>query len=159
MATDRELLKRDEKGRASSLGLSDADGEVNKSHQETFAVRCLTDADGDFTYVLCKPNFRHRVISATYIPEAGLTADNSNYTTLTLEYDDGAGGADTTVATLNTKITGGTGDWSALVGEALTLDATKVIVEADQQYQLVGTKASAGVALPAGVLQLVVERV
>lgn len=57
------------------------------------------------------------------VPAAALTADNGNYATVSLEVDDGAGGANTVIASATTQITG-SGSWVAGTALPLTISAT-----------------------------------
>lgn len=87
----------------------------------------------------------------TIIPGDALTADNTHYATITLEMADGAGGSATSVATINTKITG-SGDWAAGVTKALTV-TTNTLVKRGYVLGFKIAKAGSGVAVPALVFQ------
>lgn len=99
---------------------------------------------------------RFRVDAVKYVPHATLTADNTNLATLALVANNGNGGADTTIATINTAATagGGSGNWSADVGVALTVTAANAVVTSGSQLQLRITKGGAAVVVPAGSLIL-----
>lgn len=115
----------------------------------------VLDGDASTASTYCLDNdtdARFRVDSAVFVPHAALTADDANYGTIALVYNDGAGGADTTVATLSTTITGGTGNWTAFVGEALTITAANAVVATGKQLAVKFTKTGTGVAIPAGSL-------
>lgn len=94
-----------------------------------------------------------RIRSCKFVPTEALVADNSNYADIDLVWNDGAGGADTTIASLNTKVTG-TGNWVADIAESLTLDNAEVKVAAGSQLQVKITKQGSGVAVPAGTFIL-----
>lgn len=64
-----------------------------------------------------------RILGAAIQPTAALTADNTNFATVSVQKGDGAGGAGTTMASLTTAITG-SNDWAAGRTEAMTLSAT-----------------------------------
>lgn len=80
-----------------------------------------------------------------------VTADNTNNATIALVYNNGAGGSDTTVATINTAASaaGGTGNITAGTAYALTINATNARIPAGSQIQVKVTKSGAGgLALP-----------
>lgn len=93
--------------------------------------------------------------AAWFIPDASLTASDTNYATLTAAIEDGAGGAVGTAASRTTKTTGGSGsgNWTAGVPVALTLGAA-VSLTAGQVAKFSIAKTAAGVVVPAGRLQL-----
>lgn len=97
-----------------------------------------------------------KLFRAYYLPSAGLTAHDTTYATITVSRYTAAGGSKTTIASMTTKITGGSGDWVAFVPEALTL-AADVALEAGAIITYEIAKASTGVAVPAGSLVLVVS--
>lgn len=61
--------------------------------------------------------------SVSLISAAALTAHADNNATISLEVDDGAGGANTVIASVVTTA-GGSGNWTAGTAEALTLSGT-----------------------------------
>jgi len=91
--------------------------------------------------------------SATFVPDADVTANGTNYATLTLEANDGAGGAFAAIATARTTASV---DILNDTGFAFTLTAPKI--EAGQIVQLAKTYAASGVAV-AGTLALTLRRV
>ncbi len=97
---------------------------------------------------------RFRVDAVTYVPHAALTADNTNLATLELGYNNGNGGSDTGIATINTAATagGGSGNWTADIGVALTITAANSVVPSGSQVQWNLTKGGAAVVVPAGSL-------
>lgn len=89
------------------------------------------------------------------ITHATVTADNTNYATMALVYNNGNGGSDTTVATANTTIPGATAatnDITALIAYSFTCNATAI--PAGSQVQVKVTKVASGVALPALTFEL-----
>lgn len=95
-----------------------------------------------------------KLVKAYYISAAGLTAHDTNYATITVSRYTAAGGSKTTIATVTTKITGGTGDWTALVPVPITIQADNAIpAGALITYEI--AKAASGVAIPAGSLVLI----
>ena len=95
-----------------------------------------------------------RVDAVKYVPHAALTANNSNLATLKLVTNNGNGGSDTVVATINTAAAaaGGTGNWTADIGQALTVTAANAVVTSGSQLQFKMTKGGAAVIVPAGSL-------
>lgn len=91
------------------------------------------------------------------IPHGALTADDTDYATLTIGYNDGAGGAVTTIATITTKITGGSGDWTAGTAISLTLTTTAIADGKLLSYAI--AKAASGVAVPPFTISVETEEV
>lgn len=99
-----------------------------------------------------------KLVKAYYLPGAALTADDTDYATITVSRYTAAGGSKTTIASLTTETTagGGTDDWTAKVPVALTLSAsTDIAAGALITYEV--AKEGSGVALPAGSLVLVLS--
>lgn len=86
-----------------------------------------------------------------FMPDAALTAHDTNYATLTVKKRDGLGGAASTVASVTTKITGGSGDWDAF--EAVDLGTvTGGALAAGTVLTFTIAKSGGGVVVPAGKL-------
>ncbi len=99
------------------------------------------------------------VTSVTFTPNASLTADDTDYATITVKKRDGSGGAAVTVATITTKITGGSGDWTAFEPMSITLTATAadlLLLETDV-LTLTVAKAASGVTIPASELRVTMK--
>lgn len=80
-----------------------------------------------------------------------VTSANTSVANVALVYNNGAGGADTTIASANTATTlgGGTGDITAGIAYNFTLNTSNVVVPSGSQIQIKVTKAGAsGKALP-----------
>jgi len=86
------------------------------------------------------------VVSIYLLPNSTLTADSSNYVTLTAEKEDGAAGGKTTVATLVTSAT----SWATGVPVAFTLSTTKanLLLDAGEVLSWKAVKAGTGVSIP-----------
>lgn len=86
------------------------------------------------------------VVSVYLLPNSTLTADSSNYATLTIEKEDGAAGGKTTVATLATNVT----SWATGVPAAFTLSTTKanVLLDAGEVLSVKIVKSGTGVSVP-----------
>lgn len=95
------------------------------------------------------------LVSAKYIPGNALTANDTNYATLTLGSADGAGGAVTAFDAFTTKITGGSGDWVQGVPETFTIVTSTDTLTEGQALVVDIAKAAAGVAIPTGVFEVV----
>jgi hypothetical protein len=108
-------------------------------------VDAATSTSSTFTFDYSTPN-RFRVDAVKVVPHAALTSENTNNATIALVYNNGNGGSDTTVATINTATTaaGGSGDWTAGVGVAVTITAANAVVPSGSQLQVKITKNGAG---------------
>lgn len=94
------------------------------------------------------------ILSVSFMPYGSLTSNDTNYATISLEYDDGAGGADTQVAAALTTTTG-TGNFTAGTQVNIPLSATpanRVVDGFTARKWLIFkiAKAASGVAVPAG---------
>jgi len=94
--------------------------------------------------------FRAAKLLAAYVnPQATLTSNDTNYATVKLVKGDGAGGAETIMASVATTTTD-SGSWAAGVPEALTLSATEANTRI-ARGELLGfsiAKAASGVVVP-----------
>lgn len=80
-----------------------------------------------------------------------VTSVNTNVANIALVYNNGAGGSDTTLCSINTATTagGGTGDITAGTAYSFALNASTSRIPSGSQVQIKVTKAGAGgVALP-----------
>ena len=133
--------------------------QVDQIKQHTKSYDVPTDADGDFTVIYLDRFDRDITITAASFLTAGtITADATNYTTLKLNVYDGAGGAATLAASRATD-TVTTDDVAAGVPWALVNSGTaaNLNVDSGEVIGVVGTKAAAGVTVPAGKLVVVWE--
>lgn len=96
---------------------------------------------------------QERITAIEYVPAAALTADDTDYVTITVRKRDGAGGAAVTVATMTSKITGGSGNWSAFQAVSLGTIANPDLLVGDL-LTIEITKAGAGKAVPIGFLRV-----
>lgn len=92
------------------------------------------------------------VTSCVLVPYGALTADATNNATVSLEANDGAGGAATTVAS-GVTTAGGTGTWTAGTRIPLTLSATlanRIVsgLAAERWLGMTIAKGGTGVAVP-----------
>src|SRR5687767_13632154 len=108
MATDRELIKQADRGRLNAKGLSDLNDAVAKVHRRVVTVG-TTDvgANTDSVVNLLDASHAGRLISIKMWTAAAVTADPTNYKSITCYKNDGAGGAGTAVTSaLDTSATG-----------------------------------------------------
>lgn len=84
------------------------------------------------------------------VPDDALTADNTNFKTITVQKRDGAGGAASTVAEVTTEITG-TGDWTAFTKVDMG-SLTGAVLAAGSILTVETAKTASGVALPGWTL-------
>lgn len=110
-----------------------------------------TSTSSTFTFDNNVPN-RFRVDSCKIVPHASLTSNNTDLATLQLVANNGNGGSDTVIAAINTATTagGGSGNWTADIGVALTVTAANAVVSSGSQLQVKITKGGAAVVVPAG---------
>lgn len=113
-----------------------------------YTIQKILDAVAGTNYTNMGPvtNTACTVTSVTFGPDAAVTADNTNYKTLALVYDDGAGGSETTIASVDTTVA--SGSWVA--GTLVTLAISGASVPTGKQLKLKSTKAGSGVALAGG---------
>ncbi len=106
-----------------------------------------------------------RLLGASYNPTgAGLTADNTNFATINVLTDDGAGGTPvaglSAVTTLNTSVTGATGNWTQNISENFAVSngaALGVPVGGVVWFNIVKSGAG-GVDVPAGELTVLFQK-
>ena len=143
----RELQQR----LAGTLGLDNDDADLQDAIHDgvwTFHKPAADTAGTDYTYFAMKVPFDVQIISVSICPHATLTANDTNYATITLEAGDGAAGSTDTVASQTTKITGGSGDWAADTYVELTVDPDYALVDDGQMLLVEAVKAASGVAVP-----------
>ena len=86
--------------------------------------------------------------SVWFSPSAALTANNTNYATVTVSRRDGAGGGATVIASTDTRVAAG--DLVAFVNRALALGATALTPGQILTIKII--KTAAGVVFPSGTL-------
>ncbi len=128
------------------------DGFVQVKYTAHKMADAATSTSTTFTIDTSVPA-RFRVDSVKFVPHAAVTAENTNNATFALVSNNGNGGSDTTIATINTATTagGGSGNLTADIGLAITITAANAVVSSGSQLQIKTTKAGAGgLSLPAG---------
>lgn len=121
---------------------------------QSAAVRLpADDASGATTELgVWRAPFACTVTGVYVVPDAALTADNTNFSTLTVSHYTSAGGSKTALASLTTEITG-SGDWVAFAPEALTISSAALT--AGQAVSFESATSGTGVNLP--LMGLVIE--
>ena len=91
--------------------------------------------------------YAFRCVTATLLPRRAMTADDTDCGTITVGFDDGAGGTVTTLQAVTTKkvASGGTGDWVAGTAIALSSIDRADLVTAGTYLRAAVTKAESGV--------------
>lgn len=166
MATDRELLKQAQAGHVLSDGLTNARGEVNNAHRRTLRWRKATaDANaGDNTaeFALAYLPRACKLVSAKYTADANVTAANATCVNLFVAKRDGAGGAASNVASVNTATAaaGGTGNLVLFVpADIPRIAANADLIAAGSVLTFTINKTSTGTVLAAGELAVDLEEV
>lgn len=164
MATDRELLKAQEAGVAGTVGATDPIGEVAKIHSYTVSFSKASDdamasTTTSETYTGIYIPYKCRLKSVTYsATTGGITADNTNYATVTVSKRDSAAANLTTIATLTTTITS-SGNITQGAGKACVVTGSAVIITAGSTITFSIAKAGSGVVVRAGTVTLELENV
>ncbi len=98
-------------------------------------------------------------LTAAYAVAVGgtLTADDTNYATITIKFDDGAAGTPAVAATWATTTTG-TGNWAVGVREAATLTAANCVLPDSGVAWFNIAKAGSGVVVPTSNYFMLFER-
>ena len=94
------------------------------------------------------------LVDAFVIPDAALTADDTNHAVITISKRDSAGANKTTVATITTNVA--SGNWVQFARKALTLSNTTIAAGSSFTYEI--SKPGTGVQLPALRIGLVVDQ-
>ena len=94
--------------------------------------------------------------SVALVPQGTLTAHDDNYSTVSICSGAAAAATVTVLASVTTKITGGTGDWAVGIPEAIAVDDTDVFA-AGEQLLIRSAKAGTGVAVPLCCVAIEVE--
>ena len=160
MPTDREFIKRAQKGQYGSLGASTPNAEVDKMHQRRIVVRTILDAAASTVNVLSLGVMDRavKVVSCKFICDGAVTAHDTNFKTLSVEKTDTAGGAFVVIASISTTVAG-TGNIVALIPETLTLTAANAEVAAGGQLVFRTAVGASGVVVPAGTVEVVYEEI
>lgn len=160
--TDRQLIKKAESGNAVSLGLADPIGEVGNTHAAQFNFSKAAD-DGTAATTTAETftglYFPRacRLKSVTYVATTGgVTADATNFATVTVSKRDSAGATPTTIATLTTTVAS-SGTITQGAGKALVLAGSAANITAGSTVTFSVAKSGTGVVLRAGMFTVEVE--
>lgn len=138
--------------------VSDAKGLADKVNQTVLRYFRATDGATSTTYTapLGKTDGAIRVVAANVLPEVTTASNATNFATLTLGWDNGAGGGVTNIAVIRTNAAALT----AATATSMTITATASEVADAQQLLLTKTISGAGGCLVgAFVLDLVYQRI
>ena len=162
MATDREQFRRNDKGRIANVpDLSDLEDAANKLHQRHLCVKYGYNADGNTNVVPIMYTDRAiRVvsakISATTLGAQAATND-INYITISLEYDDGAGGSDTAIST--TGLSNSSTTRQAATARSFTISSVTCEVAANKQLLLKIAKTGTGAVATEFLLDVLYQEI
>jgi hypothetical protein len=155
MPTDRALLKQQQTAALGTTLAAASFATVDLLHADPLvfdkaaadALASTTTAEtGTGIYVPAAA----RILSVTFVPTSGgVTADNTNFATVTVSTRDSAGATLATVATLTTTITS-SGNLTQYAGKALVLTAANQLVSAGSTVTFSIAKSGTGVIVPAG---------
>jgi hypothetical protein len=154
--TDRDLLKKTQVGLASSAGLADAIGAVaDQNTRSTYFTKAAADGMASTTtseVFTGNVTVRKAKLKGIYLnlTGAGLTADNTNFATITVSKRDSAGANKTTLGTLTTTITS-SGNLAQGGAKPFVLTAANVDLPALTTFTFEIAKSGSGVVVPAGV--------
>lgn len=162
MSSVKDFLKR----LGSTVGLADGDVTLVKDlFKITSCVTALAFAADDDTQrqVLFKNSTAHRMrlLTAQFVPDAAVTASDTNYSTLTLIHTTTPASGTGTAASASTKITGGLGNLTAETPYSLTnttTEADRWLEAGEYAVVLLDGTAGTGVDLPIGMWILTYER-
>lgn len=124
---------------------------------ETLTAQYQHDGDGAATDATSERPFLSlpaicNIAAAYFIPRAALTASDADYATLILRKRDSNGGGSTTIASQTTRITGGSGNWTAFDAVSLGAITGGSDVPLDYILSFEITKTGSGVVVPPGML-------
>ncbi len=116
-------------------------------------------AANPFTYIYqgTTATFSGRVMLVQFWPTGALTAHNTTYATINVSSRTSTGGSGSVIATVNTKITVGTGDWTAFQPVTIPVTAANAVVAAGGGITYDISKASTGVTVPSGFFRILIE--
>lgn len=159
MATDTNIATLEEAGWLGTvLGSPGALNEANKQRQRFITAVPLLAVEASAATATDVGFFRAEralvLIAARIYPLTALTADASNYATVTITYDDDAGGSDTTLATIVTS----TVSWTANRSVAFSV-ATDASVPSGSLVHFITAKTGTGVVVPISRLSLLFQEV
>lgn len=157
-----------------TLPVPGASGELVAQYLNAFPVAISKAADGAAatttanTFIFCNETpFPLYVLSASYVSPAGtITADNTNFATISVLTDNGAAGAPAAAAQRSTTIAApGTGNVAAAIkvdlltaGTITSANATARILPAGGNLWFAIAKSGTGVVVPAGTINVTLAK-
>lgn len=150
-------------GYVADLGASDPETDVRRlyrRHAKLDITPSTTAADNTSVQYFHRVNTDAKAVKVHYLPRGSLTANDTNFAQLIAVKADGAGGATTTIADINTSpaANGGGGNMADGVPYALTLaSASTLEIDAGSVIGLKILKQGSGIAVPAGSLIVELE--
>lgn len=128
-------------------------GFVPAKYPKTVADAAAADETDETPFHVNDTGVTRAVTAVNFQPGAALTADNSDFGTLSVYRRDADGTNQTLVAEISTEITG-SGNWTAFVAVPLTLSVTlaNTLLAPGQQLTFEITKDGNGVTIPVGAL-------
>ena len=167
MGFDRRALKNEQAGALNTFSsggssVSDAVTTVGQAHtdQLTFskaAADGMASTATAETYLGLYVPYDCTLTAAYFIPTSGgLTADNTNFATITISKRDSAAANKTTIATITTTITS-SGNLTQGVAEPSVVAAGGVSIAAGSTITFEIAKSGSGVVVPAGLFTLLCE--
>ena len=129
-----------------TISMATVDGFIARSLKTTIQVPADASATSTESVVLdTSTDLQDRVTAITLSASAAVALNAANYAIFTLAYDNGAGGASTTIATWNTSAT------SFVANQVFNVPSSAIVVgaiPAGSRITLAITKAGTGVQLP-----------
>lgn len=112
----------------------------------SLTVHFALPATGTYNIPLMKADTKITLVAVSVIPDIALTANNTNYRTLTLGQGDEAATALTDYDSFTTEITGD-GSWVSMTAKTFTIVESTDVLTKGQVLYLEVTAAASGVAI------------
>ena len=130
-------------------GLQDIPG----GHIRRVIIPAMTGATADDEWTLFVAEHNLKVVGVNWVPNAGITHNASNYTTLTVQDRGASDGSPTTIATRSYAATDATA-FEVDTTLALSGTAANLLLASGDVITVARAHTSSGLALPAGVLEV-----
>lgn len=163
--TDREIIKARQAGQAQSYGLSSLETAIQQTHSYFLVIAdksaddAMASTTTSETYTGVVVPYAARVKNIYYVATTGsITADNTNYATVTIYKRDSAAANQLAVATLTTTITS-SGNITQGAPKALVRTVANVDVAALSTLTFAITKAGTGVVFRGGKFVVELEQI
>uniref|UniRef100_A0A6H1ZU75 Uncharacterized protein n=1 Tax=viral metagenome TaxID=1070528 RepID=A0A6H1ZU75_9ZZZZ len=118
------------------------------SHTATGYLLLEAVAATDYTTYFWRAPKACTVTGAWLVPNGTLTADNTNFSTVSIGKEDGAAGGITAVVTALTTAITGTGNWAIGTTETFAVLPASAHMDAGEVLAFVSAKSGTGVAVP-----------